>query len=392
MALERRREKKNKYNILYVDDEAANLRVFKSVFKRDYKVFIAESGMDAINIIKENKIHLLVTDQRMPGMSGVELLEQVVDDHPEMVKMILSGFSDVEDIIKAVNECGLDKYLMKPWNKEDLGATFDKALAKFKSDEDKNEIHIVKKALQDNENYAHKQIRALLPKEEQLNEFFDDSFALYKPVNDLGGVFYWFGTAEEDEKGILVAIDCNEKGVKGALLTMLFETALKEMIYKKKIYDTEEILRNLDKHFRENLPEMEDGSSTVGYNVSVVVIDKKRHYVTFSGAGQNMLYLDANDDIEIAEGGAEQIGKGSDSKQFGSFSGTFDEVKSVYLVGSNTEGQITNTARRTSLSEIIDDIADRSFNEQKEELMISLAESISGSPQQYDVMIVGVKL
>lgn len=391
MSIERRRERKNKYNILYVDDEAANLRVFKSVFKRDYKVFIAESGMDAISIIKENQIHLLVTDQRMPGMSGVELLEQVVDDYPDMLKMILSGFSDVEDIIKAVNECGLDKYLMKPWNKEDLGATFDKALAKFKSNEDTNEIHIVKKALQENEKYAHKQIRALLPKEEQLNQFFDDSFALYKPVNDLGGVFYWFGTTE-DNKGILVAIDCNEKGVKGALLTMLFETALKEVIYKRKVYDTEAILKNLDAHFQDNLSELEGGSDGVGYNVSVVVIDKDKQYVTFSGAGQNLLYLDANDDIESAEGGTEQIGKGSADKDFGSFSGTFAEVKAVYLIGSTTEGQITNTARTTTLPEIIDDISDRSFNEQKEELMISLAESISGSEQQYDVMIVGAKL
>lgn len=391
MSIERRREKKSKYNILYVDDEAANLRVFKSVFKRDYKVFIAESGMDAISIIKENKIHLLVTDQRMPGMSGVELLEQVVDDYPDMVKMILSGFSDVEDIIKAVNECGLDKYLMKPWNKEDLGATFDKALAKFKSNEDTNEIHIVKKALQENEKYAHKQIRALLPKEEQLNQFFDDSFALYKPVNDLGGVFYWFGTTD-DNKGVLVAIDCNEKGVKGALLTMLFETALKDVIYKRKIYDTEAILKNLDTHFQENLSELEGSSDGVGYNVSVVVIDKDKEYVTFSGAGQNLLYLDANNDIESAEGGSEQIGKGSADKDFGSFSGTFAEVKAVYLVGSTTEGQITNTARTTTLSEIIDDISDRNFNEQKEELMISLAESISGSEQQYDVMIVGAKL
>ena len=215
MSIERRRERSKKYNILYVDDEAANLRVFKSVFKREYKVFIAESGMDAMKIIEENEIHLLVTDQRMPGMSGVELLEQVVDDHPQMVKMILSGFSDVEDIIKAVNECGLDKYLMKPWNKEDLGATFNKALAKFESDEGKNEILIVKKALEENEKYAHKQIQSLLPREEQLKEFFDDSFALFKPVNNLGGVFYWFGTVE-DSKGVLVAIDCNEKGVKGA--------------------------------------------------------------------------------------------------------------------------------------------------------------------------------
>ncbi|MEL7148599.1 MAG: response regulator, partial [Bacteroidota bacterium] len=383
--------KKKKYNILYVDDEAANLRVFKSVFKREYKVFIAESGMDAIKIIEENEIHLLVTDQRMPGMSGVQLLEQVVDDHPKMVKMILSGFSDVEDIIKAVNECGLDKYLMKPWNKEDLGATFNKALAKFESDEDKNEIHIVKKALEENEKYALKQIHSLLPSEEQLSEFFDDAFALYKPVNNLGGVFYWFGMTE-DNKGVLVAIDCNEKGVKGALLSMLFETALKEVIYKQKVYETEAILHSLDKHFKENLSEFEGEATSVGYNVSVVVIDKVKEYVTFSGANQNMMYLDTNNDIEIAEGGAEPIGSGNSEKTFGSFSGTFAEVKAVYLAGFSTEGQITASARRVSLSDIIDDISDRTFTEQKEELKISLAESMSGSAQRYDVMLIGAKI
>jgi len=386
MALERRREKKKKYNILYVDDEAANLRVFKSVFKRDYKVFIAESGPEALAIIKENHIHLLVTDQRMPGMSGVELLEQIVDDYPDMVKMILSGFSDVEDIIKAVNECGLNKYLMKPWNKEDLGATFDKALAKFESDEDKNEIHIVKKTLKENEKYAHKQIRALLPPVEQLRAFFEDSFCLYKPVNDLGGVFFWFGRTK-DNKGIIVAIDCNEKGVKGALLTMLFVTALKDIINKKKVLNPEKILAELDKHFLAPEEDKED----VSYNVSVVVVDYEKKYITFSGASQNMFYQDANDDIEIAEGVSHQIGKGTPDKEFSSFSGTFEEVKAIYLVGSNTEGQIHSSPRGSTLQAIIDDISSRPFSEQKEELMINLAESISGKEQQYDVMIIGAR-
>ncbi len=387
MALERRREKKKKYNILYVDDEAANLRVFKSVFKRDYKVFIAESGPEALAIIKENQIHLLVTDQRMPGMSGVELLETIVDDYPDMVKMILSGFSDVEDIIKAVNECGLNKYLMKPWNKEDLGATFDKALAKFESDEGKNEIHIVKKTLKENEKYAHKQIRALLPRNEKLKSFFEDSFCLYKPVNDLGGVFFWFGKTE-DGKGVLVAIDCNEGGVKGALLTMLFVTALKDLVYKKKISIPSDILQELDKHFIESEEEKEE----IGFNVSVIVIDSEKEYITFSGAGQNLYYQDANDDIEIAEGSSQQIGKGGLEKEFSSFSGTFDEVKSIYLSGSNTEGQLSNSARGNSLQTIIDNMTERPLNEQKEELMINLAESISGKEQQYDVMIIGARL
>ncbi|MCR9253310.1 MAG: response regulator [bacterium] len=380
------RERKKKYNILYVDDEAANLRVFKSVFKRDYKVFIAEGGAQALEIMKENDIHLLVTDQRMPGMSGVELLESVVSDFPDMVKMILSGFSDVEDIIKAVNECGLDQYLMKPWNKEDLGETFNKALAKFESDEDKNEVHIIKKALEENEKYAHKQIHALLPKQSDLDSFFEESFTLYKPMNDLGGVFYWFGTTD-DNKGILASIDCAETGVKGALLTMLFETALKGVVYKKKVTTADGILASLDEHFQESSDEEQ-----IGYNVGITVIDKDSKFISFAGAGQNMHYIDGNNDLEMASGDPVQIGVGDTGKKFDTFQGTFDEVRAVYLYGTRTGDQFSNAQRVNSLEEMIDEVMNDAFAEQKEELMVKLAESISGQPQEHDVMILGAKI
>ena len=226
-----------------------------------------------------------------------------------------------------------------------------------------------------------------MPPAEQLKALFIDSFCLYKPVNDLGGVFYWLGRTK-DNKGILVGIDCNEKGVKGALLTMLFVTALKDIIYKKKILIPDNILAELDKHFQAT----EEDKEEIGFNVSVLVIDNEKKYVTFSGAGQNMYYQDANDDIEIAEGINGQIGKGSLDKNYSSFSGTFEEVKAIYILGSNTAEQISNSARSSSLQAVLDDVSGRPYNEQKEELMIHLAESISGKEQQYDVMIIGAKL
>ena len=164
------------------------------------------------------------------------------------------------------------------------------------------------------------------------------------------------------------------------------------MIYKKKVYEPEAILRSLDLHFKENLTALEGESDSVGYNVSVVVTDKEKQYVSFSGANQNLLYLDANNDIEIAEGGPDSIGAGDGEKKFGSFAGTFAEVKAIYLAGVSTEGQIAGGVRKSSLVEIIDDISDRNFKEQLEELKISLAESMSGSLQRYDVMVVGAKL
>ena len=97
----------NKYNILYVDDEVGNLRVFQASFKKQYNVFIAESGAEALEVLAANNIQLVITDQKMPKMTGVELLERVVDLYPDIIKIILTGFTDVEDIMQALNKCGI---------------------------------------------------------------------------------------------------------------------------------------------------------------------------------------------------------------------------------------------------------------------------------------------
>jgi len=117
-----------KYNILYLDDEESNLRIFRAAFKQFYNIFPAKSGMEGLEILKNNKIHLIITDQRMPKMTGVEFLEKVIPDHPDTIRIILTGFSDVEDIIRALNKCGIYRYIVKPWNREEMKLTIDKAV------------------------------------------------------------------------------------------------------------------------------------------------------------------------------------------------------------------------------------------------------------------------
>ena len=117
-----------KYSVLYVDDEEVNLRIFERAFKRYYEVFTAISGADAIKILEANKMDLIMTDQRMPGMTGVELLMKVVPKYPNIVRMIMTGFSDEKAIAKVDETVGLDRYLVKPWNKDDLKEEFDRAL------------------------------------------------------------------------------------------------------------------------------------------------------------------------------------------------------------------------------------------------------------------------
>ncbi|MBT31299.1 MAG: two-component system response regulator [Thalassobius sp.] len=128
-----------KYNVLYVDDEESNLRIFKTAFRRHYNVFTAVTVEEGIDILTENEIHLIVTDQRMPKMSGVEFLTKILPDYPDAVRMILTGFSDVQAIIAAINSGRVYRYITKPWDKDELKNILDEALTNFEKERVKKE-------------------------------------------------------------------------------------------------------------------------------------------------------------------------------------------------------------------------------------------------------------
>lgn len=115
------------FNVLYVDDEENNLTSFRAALRRYYNIFTAKSGEEGMEIIAENDIHVIVTDQRMPGMTGVQFLQHIPDE-PDNIRMILTGFSDIEAIIEAINTGQVYRYITKPWDKDDLKITIDNAL------------------------------------------------------------------------------------------------------------------------------------------------------------------------------------------------------------------------------------------------------------------------
>ncbi|MGD8782560.1 MAG: adenylate/guanylate cyclase domain-containing protein [Ignavibacteria bacterium] len=119
-------EKKD-FNILYVDDEEHNLHSFKAVFRREYKIFTALSGEEGIRILKNNNVNLIITDQRMPGMTGIQFLEKIVPQYPEIIRMVLTGFSDIDAIIDAINTGRVFRYINKPWNENELRMTIENA-------------------------------------------------------------------------------------------------------------------------------------------------------------------------------------------------------------------------------------------------------------------------
>jgi class 3 adenylate cyclase len=120
-------EQEHEFNVLYVDDEINNLNSFRAALRRHYNVFTAESGEEGIDIISKNDIHVVVTDQRMPNMTGVQFLQHIPTEQ-DNIRIILTGFSDIESIIEAINTGKVYRYITKPWDKEELKITIDNAV------------------------------------------------------------------------------------------------------------------------------------------------------------------------------------------------------------------------------------------------------------------------
>lgn len=117
----------DKINVLYVDDEPNNLISFKANFRKLYNVYTAGSAQEGRQILNTSEIHVLITDQKMPGITGVQFLESIIKDHPFPVRILLTGYSDIETVIEAINKGQVFRYILKPFNSDELKLIIDNA-------------------------------------------------------------------------------------------------------------------------------------------------------------------------------------------------------------------------------------------------------------------------
>jgi CheY-like chemotaxis protein len=120
--------------ILYVDDEPINLRLFRDVFavvlKQPEAVATAATGAEALALLQREPFDVVISDQRMPGMSGTALLQRVRDVAPNAVRMLLTGFSDDRDVAEALRTGLADGVISKPWRSGELDRTIRDCLAR----------------------------------------------------------------------------------------------------------------------------------------------------------------------------------------------------------------------------------------------------------------------
>jgi CheY-like chemotaxis protein len=114
-------QRRKKAKMLVVDDEPDNLDLLYRTFRRDYQVLKAESGTRALELLREEgEVAVIISDQRMPEMKGTEFLSRTVPDFPNTVRIILTGFTDIEDLVDAINSGQVYKYITKPWDPNEL--------------------------------------------------------------------------------------------------------------------------------------------------------------------------------------------------------------------------------------------------------------------------------
>jgi response regulator RpfG family c-di-GMP phosphodiesterase len=109
-----------KYTLLIVDDEPDVCDSVHDLLRREFRVLKAHSGQEGFRLMQEEEVHTIMTDQRMPQVSGVELLTRVKAKNPQAVRMLFTGYADLESIIAAINQGHVYQFLKKPWQPEEL--------------------------------------------------------------------------------------------------------------------------------------------------------------------------------------------------------------------------------------------------------------------------------
>ncbi len=129
-----------KIAVLYVDDEENNLLSFRATFRHEFKIFTAISGEEGIRILETEPIHVIVTDQKMPQMTGVQFLEKIIPRFPEPKRILLTGFTDISAVIDAINKGKVHYYLTKPWDETQLHTIIKNLYNQFSLEKQNKEL------------------------------------------------------------------------------------------------------------------------------------------------------------------------------------------------------------------------------------------------------------
>lgn len=173
----------DRINILYLDDEINNLQSFKAKFRKDYSILLANNANEAYQILdKDFNIHIIISDQRMPDLTGVDFFASIISKYPNAIRILLTGYSDKETVVDAINKGHVYRYLEKPWNDLEMKLAIENAY----------QFYFINNQLK----LKNEELRKT---NEELNRFaYSASHDLKAPVKSMQGIL---NLVHEEDKG-----------------------------------------------------------------------------------------------------------------------------------------------------------------------------------------------
>jgi serine phosphatase RsbU (regulator of sigma subunit) len=405
------------YSILYIDQLEQNLKSFQSAFGEDYHIFTATSGREGLRIMEQKTMQLVITDQRLPDMTGMVFLETVLSDYPDCMRMIMTGTTDKDAIIQAFNKGNIYRYVAKPWSREDLKMSIDSAmevynlkiqnrdLINYLEDAKRNlehkviertrEIEQQREKITDSLHYASRIQKALMVPAEELDQIMPSHFILNKPKDIVSGDFYW--VAKKDDRLIIAVADCTGHGVPGAFMSILGISILNEIVNNLDSSRASDILNELRDQTIKALGQTgKKDEAKEGMEMALCMLDFKNNIMQFSGAFRPM-YLISKGELKVINGDRMPIGiYEKEMVPFSNKEVPFKNGDLIYLFTDGYVDQIGGLDRKTfktvRFKRLLREISDKTLNEQR--LILREEHEIwrAGQEQIDDILILGVRL
>ncbi|MFT6783513.1 MAG: CheY-like chemotaxis protein [Saprospiraceae bacterium] len=406
---EGRFEKEKKYSLLYVDDEATNLRVFKSNFRKFFKVYTTTNPFEAIEILKENSIQVVVTDQRMPEMTGTQFLETILPDHPDIIKIILTGFTDIEAIKDGINRCGIYKYITKPWNFDEMKGLLDRAMESYQDSLDTEEhvkvlevsnveleqrvkerteeLNSINKRLIDSIRYAGLLQQSMLPNERYLSRIFTEHFVMYRNKYLFSEEFIWTTSLNfrSEDYTVIALIEFDGKGIVGSLKTLIADSVLNDLIQDRKIFHSGDIIRELT----QELDAAGSKELQCDLKVSVALFDNNAKTLQFSGVDQDMIIFTGNEMVVLEGESKENINDLMADKIELTNDATYYMFSNGYFNQQNQDGVKFSQEK---FEEMLKSVQKKSLADQYKFLTQTIEDWVGDNGMSDDISIIGFKL
>jgi len=401
--------KEKEFSLLYVDDEATNLRVFKANFRKYFNVHTSTNALEAIELLKKEDIHIIVTDQRMPEMTGTQFLEKILPDHPDVIKIILTGFTDIEAIKDGVNRCGIFKYITKPWNFDEMKGVLERATETYQQaieseehiqeleesnvqlegrvKERTDELKRINKRLIDSIRYAGLLQQSMLPNDRYLSRQFKDHFVIFETKYLFSEEFIWTTRLNfrSEDYTVVALIEFDGKGIVGSLKTLIADSVLNYLTHDRKIFHSGEIINEL----KYEIDAAGSDELSCEIKVSVAVFDHNAKTLQFSGINQDMVVF-SDDKATLLKGDSMEHFEDAIADKI-----PIEPNASYYMYSNgyyNQQNEDGATFTYEKFEEMLKSIQDKSMQEQRHFLIANLESWKGKAALNDDITIIGFKL